>query len=621
MFGTLVIQLPSHYSGGELIVYHRSKSECFDFSGAESCADFYYAAFYADCQHEIKPVTKGFRLCLIYNLIYHSVDCCPTPENNEESVSTIVSAMKQWSKDVNSINQHPMIAFLLEHQYCEASLSFESLKNGDRAVADVLTHAQEEESFDMFVANIRVNQNWSASHRYSYCSTHNYFAEDFIDEEFSANNLVDVDDKTIPKIDIDSNYVVPEDFFDDMEPDEESFEEATGNEGATLDKQYNWAALLFWPSGHRLKNIGITSSIHLLKQHLNDTIDEHGKSELEIWVKSLIHACGAPENDILYEDYISLLQIVKKFGKVEMIAELLQVVSMALSNHSDLVGSPSFSNEIIAIGNDHGWNMLAPPLQAIFNKLSASSCKIEKYFQFIRAIMQPSSPQRDLCIGLASSIVSALVDEADRKPSTTYSSYYSSDIRSKEFFAKLFDCLVALACNNQLLSLVYGICAKSNRYPVREFLVPLCEKLSCNHRLAENIAYTQLVSFCIASLEASSSRTIPSPSNWSEPVKFSCSCTDCSSLMKFLRHPTRKQERYKVNQSIRYHLDQQLDKYGCSVTHTTERVGSPHTLVITKTRAKYEKNCQILKQEKTMLSRLQALKSPQGPAEKRMKID
>ena len=67
MFGTLVIQLPSDYSGGELIVKHRGEEKVFSFSGLQGSTNFHIAAFYADCQHEIKKVTAGNRLCLVYN--------------------------------------------------------------------------------------------------------------------------------------------------------------------------------------------------------------------------------------------------------------------------------------------------------------------------------------------------------------------------------------------------------------------------------------------------------------------------------------------------------------------------------------------------------------------------
>ena len=131
MFGTLVIQLPSDYSGGKLIVYHHGKKSEFDYSSPDCCGNCYFTLFYADCQHEVEKVTKGYRLCLIYNLMYQGLDECPPPVDNQAQVSAIVSAMKKWQEDVESSNCPEMMTYLLEHKYCEASLSFRLLKNGD----------------------------------------------------------------------------------------------------------------------------------------------------------------------------------------------------------------------------------------------------------------------------------------------------------------------------------------------------------------------------------------------------------------------------------------------------------------------------------------------------------
>ena len=58
IFGTLVIQLPSNYTGDKLIVYHRGKKSEFDYSGLSY---YYFASFYADCQcqHEVKKLTEA----------------------------------------------------------------------------------------------------------------------------------------------------------------------------------------------------------------------------------------------------------------------------------------------------------------------------------------------------------------------------------------------------------------------------------------------------------------------------------------------------------------------------------------------------------------------------------
>jgi hypothetical protein len=68
MVGTLVVALPSAHEGGELVVRHEGQEEVIDFGGADSAFRIHYAAFYADCEHEVRPLREGYRLCLVYNL-------------------------------------------------------------------------------------------------------------------------------------------------------------------------------------------------------------------------------------------------------------------------------------------------------------------------------------------------------------------------------------------------------------------------------------------------------------------------------------------------------------------------------------------------------------------------
>ena len=68
MFGTLVVVLPSEHEGGELIVRHAGRQVEADLSAREA-GEIRYAVFYADCEHEVRPITSGHRSCLIYNLV------------------------------------------------------------------------------------------------------------------------------------------------------------------------------------------------------------------------------------------------------------------------------------------------------------------------------------------------------------------------------------------------------------------------------------------------------------------------------------------------------------------------------------------------------------------------
>jgi hypothetical protein len=83
-FGTLVIQLPSAFQGGELSVYQ--PSDLIDASSAVSSAmrfsqqgdaaknGMHAFFFFADCYHEIEEVTSGARLALVYTLYHRSVN-------------------------------------------------------------------------------------------------------------------------------------------------------------------------------------------------------------------------------------------------------------------------------------------------------------------------------------------------------------------------------------------------------------------------------------------------------------------------------------------------------------------------------------------------------------------
>ena len=56
MFATLVVALPSSFAGGELVVRHKGREVRLDLRGDDP-AEAAFAAFYADCVHEVLPVT------------------------------------------------------------------------------------------------------------------------------------------------------------------------------------------------------------------------------------------------------------------------------------------------------------------------------------------------------------------------------------------------------------------------------------------------------------------------------------------------------------------------------------------------------------------------------------
>ncbi|KAE8137959.1 hypothetical protein BDV38DRAFT_245960 [Aspergillus pseudotamarii] len=65
--GSLVVCLPARFQGGNLLVRHQGREVNFDWA-AGSETTIQWAAFYSDCEHEIKTITEGDRITLTYNL-------------------------------------------------------------------------------------------------------------------------------------------------------------------------------------------------------------------------------------------------------------------------------------------------------------------------------------------------------------------------------------------------------------------------------------------------------------------------------------------------------------------------------------------------------------------------
>ena len=426
------------------MVYHRSKNITFDFSGADGFNNFHFAAFYADCQHEIKPVTKGHRLCLVYNLVYTGFGDCPAPQNNDAAVSSLVSAIKEWSADADAAESPPMMCYMLEHKYCEASLSFQLLKNTDRAVSSVLMEARKEVDFDLYVGQINLTENWSAESDYGCrwgrwggcdCGDGDHEAIDLIEDSSEAVHLKSPEGHSITCINAEKEYFVPEDFFDDIDPDKEEYEEATGNEGATLDKQYNWSAFLIWPTGMRATNIGASNMISKLSLDL--AAPAANKDEFVEVARGILYACARGDSAyhlrISAEKYKSLFQSLLKIGNTELVLDGLKFI---LGSSSSVIAEPSFADNVVHIGNTYGWNVLVAP----FAKVSASTEGIGHLCKFLNCILgsQPSGVKKSVCLGLGRAIISAL------PASQPVSYYYSSRGTSPVSYESLLESLLKI---------------------------------------------------------------------------------------------------------------------------------------------------------------------------------
>ena len=119
MFATLIISLPSNHTGGELMVRFEGKEEVIEFAPSASDYKIPYAAFYADCEHEVKPVTSGYRVNLVYNLVQKAGNKIYSPQFSEQ-----IADLTGLIKSMEASFENKPKAILLDHQYTPANFSF-----------------------------------------------------------------------------------------------------------------------------------------------------------------------------------------------------------------------------------------------------------------------------------------------------------------------------------------------------------------------------------------------------------------------------------------------------------------------------------------------------------------
>ena len=139
MFGTLIIGLPSQYTGGELVIRFEGGEEVADFSGTDMRHSINYTAFYADCEHEVKPLTSGYRICLVYNLVQQKTGKKIELKPLQSHVDKLVGIFTNNNRN----NSRPYI-ILLGHQYTPENFSENTLKLNDRVRAKALLQAAEQ---------------------------------------------------------------------------------------------------------------------------------------------------------------------------------------------------------------------------------------------------------------------------------------------------------------------------------------------------------------------------------------------------------------------------------------------------------------------------------------------
>jgi predicted 2-oxoglutarate/Fe(II)-dependent dioxygenase YbiX len=199
MFATMVIVLPSTSSGGELLVRHAGREARLDLR-CEDPSEVAFAAFCADCVHEVLPITSGCRLTLVYNLLRRGRGRRLVPPSYEGEQARVAALLREWGEGkttpaggLPSDGGTPeKLIYPLEHAYTQAELGFATLKGADAAVAGVLAPAAPQADCELRLALVTVEESGGADYSGDYGRGRGWSEPD--EDDFEAG---EVDDRAV----------------------------------------------------------------------------------------------------------------------------------------------------------------------------------------------------------------------------------------------------------------------------------------------------------------------------------------------------------------------------------------------------------------------------------------
>ena len=142
MFATLVVVLPSEFTGGEIHVSHGGESKILD-NAKDSAFETTVLAWYTDVTHEVKEITSGYRLALSYHLINTSPGINPPRlPSSDSSLQSVREIFSKWSRnEYPALRVNQAVAYGFVHEYSDASLREVIMKGKDHHITSILKHA------------------------------------------------------------------------------------------------------------------------------------------------------------------------------------------------------------------------------------------------------------------------------------------------------------------------------------------------------------------------------------------------------------------------------------------------------------------------------------------------
>jgi hypothetical protein len=629
MVASLVIVLPNPFEGGTLVVRHGTAKLTLSFDEAARGNAPCYAAFYADCEHEVQRVSRGVRLCLTYNLVLKPERARSlTATKPVAAADVLAGSIQSW---VATRPANPLV-FALEHHYTQRGLSLDLLKGADRQLADLIVSAAEPAGCVVHLAQVSRHLLQFADdgsfERESYWRSYRTPRRPLQIGETYEDNLhgtewADIHGKKQPWGDIafDPSAIVSSTPLDDWKPTSEEFEGYTGNAGNTLDRWYHRSAIVLWHRDHHFEVIassGTASSIPLfcsMVAKLTKTPKkrlEAARSDAMRFARAIIAVW--PHSYHGYWDRPTQERAPQEdFPQPLLTLHDRDAIALFLSKVAERDQTLRLNSFVVAACREFGWNAFSQELKQLILARQDRPGRQEILFRDMEWLSafcldktvdpDKSALARELC---------ALEVERFCEPPPPQPVYYSPRIRrepsvSERSLPLLLKAILASGCDEELSRVIRFVEETLEEFSLDDCQVPSLKSLIPWSQERFGLVHPHLLSWLVSvrqQLELATARQPEPPSDWARSADVACTCQYCAQLKAFLADPTKEVGRIPAREDMRQHLIGMIDQHQSDVKYTLERKGSPYSLVLTKTTGSFERAVKRFEADRRLLSAL-----------------
>jgi len=595
MLGTLVVVLPSRYAGGALVVHHNGERKVFARTRSAG-KKLSLIAFYADCRHELRPVTSGHRVCLTYHLVHRGSRPAGPAGSDPALVEDLAGKVRSWFDTPVPRNRvardepkpPDRLVYLLDHEYTERGLGWASLKGRDRARVGALVDAADRADCERHLVLAHVHETWGCfgpDEPYGWRGREwdelvdeqdLYQLDELHDSEIELRHWIGPDGKRTdaPPSHASDHEVCFTRPSAELEPAESEYEGFMGNYGNTMDRWYHRAALVLWPRERAFRVRAEVSPSWALNE-IAGLLGRRQVAEARARARSLLPFWGnrgPREEGAAF--FTKLLRTVRRLDDGELASGLLEPFSAdrltrgGVAPFVALVGcyGDAWARSVVEAWTDGVWHRRASWLSRLPDLVEA----LEASGHDDAASLARWILEREV----------ARLEEERATGSRGERTWLGGGRRPllEEAEPLLRACLASrtTASRDRLVSFLV---APESEIPP-EALATLIRKL--HGRRTHRPGLGGLYRYTVNAVRSIANGPERERDDWSIRIGLDCSCEVCAELGAFLRDPGRVEHDWPLAKEGRKHVHRVIDGCGLPVEHHTRRSGRPFTLQLRK---------------------------------------